>query len=175
MTDISYQAATTRSSVPVSAATPLPTRDAGIAAGTAGSPSGGVQSVQGVSSGTPVRTQDEGPAAGNGHSVFARITTADTNAAVVKASAGLVSSVVIGNVSGVQCWVKLYNKATAPTVGTDVPVAWCYAGNNTQTVAKFDPPINFSTGIGIGIVQNPATADTTAFTANGGVVTIAYK
>jgi hypothetical protein len=59
------------------------------------------------------------PATGTAYS---QVTTASTNAAVVKASAGTLYEVTVSNATATATFVKLYNKATAPTVGTDVPV-----------------------------------------------------
>lgn len=47
---------------------------------------------------------------------------ATTNATLVKATAGNIYSYVFSNNGGATAFVKLYNKATAPTVGTDTPL-----------------------------------------------------
>ena len=47
---------------------------------------------------------------------------ATTNATSVKASAGTVYSVTASNINAAIRYLKFYNKASAPTVGTDVPV-----------------------------------------------------
>ena len=88
---------------------------------------------------------------------------ATTNAANLKNSAGTVWSVVAYNASASPRYVKLYNLATAPTVGTTVP-AMVLAVPATSTV-QFDGGTNgirFATGIGIGIVTGAADTDTTA-------------
>lgn len=92
---------------------------------------------------------------------------ATTNAANLKGSAGTVWSVVAYNAAASPRYVKLYNLATAPTVGTSVP-AMVLAVPATSTV-QFDGGTNgirFSTGIGIGIVTGAADTDTTAPGAN---------
>src|SRR5512135_1059127 len=52
---------------------------------------------------------------------FKRVSTADTNAANIKASAGKVYSIVASNVNAAVRYLKLYNKASAPSVGSDTP------------------------------------------------------
>ncbi len=60
---------------------------------------------------------------GDGTTPYHRVSTADTNATSVKASAGTHYGVQAGNVNAAARYLKLYDKATAPTVvGTDVPV-----------------------------------------------------
>lgn len=54
-------------------------------------------------------------------SSFVLVSAASTNATLVKASPGMLYEVSISNVTGTACYVKLFNKASAPTVGTDVP------------------------------------------------------
>ena len=49
-------------------------------------------------------------------------TTAAVNSAVIKATAGNVYEISVSNPTATPAYVKLYAKATAPTVGTDVPV-----------------------------------------------------
>lgn len=53
---------------------------------------------------------------------YAVVTAAATNAAVVKATAGNLLEISVSNLTAAIIYVKLYNKATAPTVGTDVPL-----------------------------------------------------
>src|SRR5581483_5493004 len=48
---------------------------------------------------------------------------ASTNATSVKASAGRLYQIHLCNTSAALKFVKFYNKASAPTVGTDTPVA----------------------------------------------------
>ena len=89
-----------------------------------------------------------------------------TNPAFVKASAGKLATITGYNAAATVRYLKLYNKATAPTVGTDTPVA---------TIAL--PPqkafwldwgawgLNFATGISYAITTGSADADIGACTA----------
>lgn len=90
---------------------------------------------------------------------------ATTNATLVKASAGNLYSLVMTNPSAAVKYVKFYNKATAPVVGTDVPVL-TFAIPAASTV-QFTPsvPYRFATGIGFGITGLGTDADVTAVAA----------
>lgn len=50
------------------------------------------------------------------------VTAASTNATSSKTTAGSLYELTISNPTSTAAYVKLYNKASAPTVGTDVPV-----------------------------------------------------
>lgn len=51
------------------------------------------------------------------------VTAATTNATSVKAASGNLFELTVSNPTATAAYVKLYDKATAPVVGTDVPVA----------------------------------------------------
>jgi hypothetical protein len=112
-----------------------------------------------------------------GLSMSSLVSAASTNATVVKASAGHVYSIQASNKSATLAYLKLYNKATSPTVGTDVPVKRLIIPANT-TGAGFilDQPMGlaFSAGIAFAITALPTTADTTAVTADDFTVDIDY-
>ena len=83
-----------------------------------------------------------------------------TNATAAKASAGKLFSVNGYNSTATVTYLKFYDKATAPTVGTDVPVL-TYALPATAAFS-FPVPFGFATGIGYGLVTGAADADNTA-------------
>jgi len=92
---------------------------------------------------------------------------ATNNAAVIKASAGTLWSVTAFNANASPRYVKFYNKATAPTVGTDVPVlVIAVPATSTIMIGGGSNGIRFATGVGIGIVTGAADADNTAVAAN---------
>lgn len=100
---------------------------------------------------------------------------ANTNATVVKGSAGTLYNIGASNTGGAAAFIKLYNKATAPTVGTDVPalVLVVPAGGNVD----FDlGPVGhrFSAGIGLAITNLAADTDTTAVAASQVKVLTSY-
>jgi hypothetical protein len=94
----------------------------------------------------------------------------------VKASAGSVLSLHLSSAASGALYVKLYNKATAPTVGTDTPVLTfrVRAGEDRDVPIPADG-IPFALGIGIGCTTAFADADTGAPGANEMVVNLTYE
>ena len=106
------------------------------------------------------------------------ISLASTNSTNVKGSAGQVCFIYASNINAAVRYLKLYNKATAPTVGTDVPVATlAIPGTTTGGILNITVPLGlvFSTGIGFSLNTGVADADTGAVAANELVVHIGYK
>ncbi len=105
------------------------------------------------------------PASGTNYNV---VTTASTNAASVKASAGNLYEVTISNVTATALYVKFYNKASAPTVGTDVPILTIPAAAN----AIVNIPLGFvgkRFNVGIAIAATGAITAGDATNAVAGV------
>ncbi|MEH1821522.1 MAG: hypothetical protein V7L31_20985 [Nostoc sp.] len=113
-----------------------------------------------------------------GQTPYKLISTATTNAASVKIGAGnLYSIVAIGLTSTVR-YLKFYNKASAPTVGTDTPSMTIPIPANTQGAGiaiQFTSGVNFNTGIAIAITAGITDSDTTAIAANDVVVNLTYS
>ena len=107
-------------------------------------------------------------------STYHKISAASTNADTVKSSAGLVVGYYLVNTAADFRYVKLYNKASSPTVGTDTPR--CVFGIPAGGAANmaYDPPIGFATGIAIAIVTGIADSDATAVAVNDVAVTLLY-
>jgi hypothetical protein len=99
---------------------------------------------------------------------------ASTNATSVKASAGQVYLVAAGNNGGSAAWLKLYNKASSPTVGTDTPVWSCYLPAGTAREVPITVGLAFGTGIAYAITGAAADTDTTAVAANQVTGVIGY-
>lgn len=94
---------------------------------------------------------------------------ATTNATSVKASAGNLFSMYLINNSAAVKYFKFYNKASAPTVGTDTPVAVIgipASGNNFVMDGNTWVWPRFSTGIAFAITGAVTDADTTAVAVN---------
>ena len=113
----------------------------------------------------------------NGTTPYKLISTASTNANVVKASAGnLYSITAIGQTSTIK-YLKLYNKATAPSVGTDVPVMTIPVPANTQGAGltiPFSISVNFPLGIGIAITSGAADNDNGVIGAGDVILNLTY-
>ena len=102
------------------------------------------------------------------------LTTASTNATVVKASAGRVLGWHLTNTSAAIRVVRLNNLAVAPTVGTTVP-AYVIAIPAGQTVqATFPFGINHTTGICYSVTGAISDLDATATAANDVVGALYY-
>jgi hypothetical protein len=107
-------------------------------------------------------------------SVYTVNALATTNAAVVKNAAGRVHSLDLFNASGATKYVRLYDKATAPTVGTDVAMR-VYAIPATSTLhVHFPGADTYATGIAIAITGGAAATDSTAVAAGDVQLTINY-
>jgi hypothetical protein len=102
---------------------------------------------------------------------------ASTNATSVKASAAKLGFAAITNTNASACYFKLYNKASAPTVGSDTPVqVYCVPGNTagTGSFVQIDEGLTFSTGLAFAITTGAADSNTGAVAANEVVVNLGY-
>jgi hypothetical protein len=90
---------------------------------------------------------------------------ASTNATSLKASAGALGDIDVFNVAAYSVFLKLYNKASAPTVGTDVPVWTIPLAAGTGYARTFPFGKWFSTGIAYAITKLQADSDTTIVAA----------
>ena len=102
---------------------------------------------------------------GGGGGATARLVSAaaSTNSTLVKSSAGRITAIQGYNAAATLRYLKLYNKATAPTVGTDVPVKTLPLP--PQAAFAYDAGHYFATGIGFGLTTGVADNDTGALTA----------
>lgn len=118
------------------------------------------------------------PQTNNGLSISRTLSAASTNGTNIKGSAGQIYTIVAHNTNAAVRYLKVYNKATAPTVGTDTPVlTFPIPGNAAGAGFVIDTTmgISFATGIGIGLTTGVADADTGAVAANEIVVNVLYK
>lgn len=100
------------------------------------------------------------------------LSAATTNSTIVKASAGRVYGYSLSNTSASWRYVKFYNLATAPVVGTTVPLFQIAIPPNGNVDAHMPHPLAFATGIGYAITAGAADLDATAIGASevlGGV------
>lgn len=115
--------------------------------------------------------------AAGGATPVSTVSAASTNATSLKASAGTVYSVTASNVNAAIRYLKFYNKASAPTVGTDTPVYVLPLPGNTAGAGithSFPTGLNFSTGIAWALTVEATVAGTTGVSASEHVVSIAY-
>lgn len=113
-----------------------------------------------------------------GATPYKLVSAATTNATSVKASAGNVYMITASNVNAAVRYLKLYNKASAPTVGTDVPVfTFAIPGNTAGAGTNIPVPtvgLNFSTGIALALTTEATDAGSTGVALSEIVVNLAY-
>lgn len=94
---------------------------------------------------------------------FTLVTAATTNPTVLKATTGSLYELLITNTSAAAIYVKLYNKATAPTVGTDIPLASIQVPANSEKAFDFGViGKRFAAGIALAVTAGQASTDTAA-------------
>lgn len=146
---------------------PLPRYSATPSILVSGSTTGvtGAVTVSGSSSTSPVYIH---PA--NFGGAYSLTTAASTNAASIKSSAGNLSELSISNPTATAAFVKLYNKASVPTVGTDVPIMTVRVApsGSSGDIVALDFGVGgkrFTTGIAIAVTANAVATDTTSAVA----------
>jgi len=123
----------------------------------------------------PTAAATGGATAGN------EIAPNNTTGINLKASAGTVYGVQIGGIGSAPAYLKLYNKATAPTCGTDTPIkrliipAASTAALGAGSNISFPVGVAFSLGIGYCVTTGIADADTTAPAASTFLVNIDWN
>lgn len=91
---------------------------------------------------------------------------ATTNATSVKASGGRVGKIYGSNIVAQGKYLKLYNKSSAPVVGTDVPVlSFLLRANTDFNFDVADLGVFFSNGIAYAITSSISDGDATAIAA----------
>lgn len=107
---------------------------------------------------------------------YRRASLATNNATLIKGAQTLLYGLLCHNVNAAVRYLKLYDKVTAPTIGTDTPVFTIPIPASGGFV-QFNPsePIEFANGLGFGIVTGGADSDNTAVAANEQFVTFWYR
>jgi hypothetical protein len=115
------------------------------------------------------------PATTQGFSTYSTlVAAATTNATSVKASAGTIGFLSIHNNKASVIYLKIFNKASAPTMGTDTPV-FNFGIPAGQTFSLYPAMgIRLSTGIAFAVTGGQALLDTTALVAGDAVININY-
>jgi hypothetical protein len=123
-----------------------------------------------ITNGVKVATNTTG-----GATSFTLISAATTNATSVKGSAGTLYTLFAYNNGAGTAYLKLFNKATAPTVGTDTPVMTIMLPAGGGSNISIPPQgIAFGTGIAYSVTGTGTVADTTAVAATQVFVNGAY-
>lgn len=103
------------------------------------------------------------------------ISAATTNATSVKNSATNIGKITAENVSASIIYLKLYDKASAPTVGTDTPFHTFALSPSSQRVLDFPQGLRLTTGFAFAITGAIADTDTTAIAANDVIINYEYN
>lgn len=115
----------------------------------------------------------------NGCSTFRVFSAANTDGILVKSTGGRLFGFIISNSNAADRFIKLYDKATAPTVGTDTPkITFTISGDASESGVRdfhFPEGIEFENGIGLGITTAVADNSTAAPGANEVVLNLFYK
>ena len=115
------------------------------------------------------------PATSGGTSDYHAVSAGSTNLGTIKASAGQLYGWNIYNNAAYPIYVKLFNKASNPTLGTDVPVRTIGVQAGTETTFFNSLGMAFSIGIAVAITKVITDADATAILANDCVIDIDFK
>ena len=107
------------------------------------------------------------------------VSAATTNATSVVAAACTVGWITASNVNAAARYLKVYNKASAPTVGTDVPVqTYIIPGNTAGAGTNIMLPAQgmaLGTGFAFALTTEATDAGTTAVAANEIVINYGTK
>lgn len=116
------------------------------------------------------------PSTGGGASQasYVNAATANQDSTVVKAAAGTVYALEVSNNNAAVRYLKLYDKATAPT-SADTPVRRFRLNAGAQsTPFAFAVGLKFANGIAFRITTGVTDADTGTATANDHLVNLSY-
>jgi len=107
------------------------------------------------------------------------VSAATTNATSVKASAGSIGFIQVGNSLGTLAYLKLYNKASAPAPASDAALvvqSYMIPGNTSGAGLTLPVPagMSFTTGIGFAITAGAADNDATAVAVNQVLVNLGF-
>ena len=112
-----------------------------------------------------------------GTTPYKLVSAATTNATSLKATNGQLYGIQAFNTNAAVRYLKFYDKASAPTVGSDTPVkTLLIPGSATGSgfICPFPDGVTFSNGIAFAITTGVADADTGAVGAAEVVVNIDY-
>ena len=109
---------------------------------------------------------------------FRLISEATTNETVVKASAGVITTIsAVGMAEEAMSFLKLYDKATAPVLATDIPVMTIAIPTHTQGAGIVIPipnGLNFSNGIALALTSGIEDQNAVAVLAEQVVLNFTY-
>ncbi len=116
----------------------------------------------------------------NSNDVFRLLSLNTTNSNLLNSKPSKLTGMSVVNLNAAAAYLKFYDKATAPTVGTDTPkMTVILPGLNTVgnpvNISFPDGGIYFEAGLGLGLTTALADNSTAAVAANEVVLNIFYK
>jgi hypothetical protein len=131
----------------------------------------GTPNVNATISGTPTVNSTGTPTNG---SIYNYTTTASTNGANIKNSAGSLFELTAYNSTAGTIYIRFYNKASSPSVGSDIPIMTIPVATNSFGNAQFGHlGKRFPLGISISITGAGTNTDATN-TAAGALISATY-
>ena len=129
--------------------------------------------------GSVISFPDAAPTGGGyGASPYHYVSGASVNQNLVKGAAGTLYNVVAMNQNVNQRYLKLFDKSSTPSPGTDIPrQTYMIPGASAGAGAVIPMPVGmlFGSGIGFAITANISDLDATAVGASDVVVNLAYS
>jgi hypothetical protein len=115
-----------------------------------------------------------GSTVASGVSVYTVNSAATTNAALIKSTAANLYGISAMNTSVTTKYVRFYSKATAPTVGTDVPIMVVAVPATSSKEIVYVPALRIANGLGVAITGGAAATDSTAVAAGDVQLLVSY-
>ena len=147
--------------------------------GTAGTSNSTVVSIQGNDSGVDVGVDITEKSAGGSLTDYRAWSAATVNSTSVTSTASMIYSGFIENFNSSAIYLKFYDSASAPTVGTDTPKLTIKISAESSfsfnDIIGSSGGIYFASGIGYGITGSYADDDTTTITADTALLQFSYK
>jgi hypothetical protein len=109
-----------------------------------------------------------------GYTAYNLNAAATTNPVSIKTMPGNISEITAFNAAAYPVYLRIYNKATAPTVGTDISYRTIMIPAGTEKTISFPNGAYFSAGIAIALTKGVAATDATAVAAGDVQLTIQY-
>lgn len=105
---------------------------------------------------------------------YAVNSAASTNGASIKASGANLYGMSVMNASASTKYVRFFNKASAPTMGTDVPIMVVAVPATSSKEIEYVPAMRFGTGLAVAITGGAAATDSTAVAAGDVQLMVSY-
>lgn len=117
-----------------------------------------------------------GPATSGGCSSYSKLSAGTSADEVsVKATPGQLYGIRVSNTNASARYLKIYNSATAPTLGAGTPVRRIKVAGNSERDIVFPVGLEMTTGIAFALTTGAADSDANRVAANEIIVELEYK